>query len=193
MRGKPVPIPALPPLLQAAAAAAGWMEAGAVEQPDAVQALAIAALFLARTGALRTIPLPCWAAWPVLGRAGAGAENLPRLRPETARRLTGADSASWAVSFLALAAEAARAGARELDRLQAAAAAGAKLAADLDKRSRLAAAVDVVVSVPVVTPKGLGEELAVTPQAANRLLGVLEKAGVVREVTGRGSFRAFAT
>jgi hypothetical protein len=162
---------ALPPLLQAAQAAEAWMTAGIVEQPDPLPALAVAAVGLARTGALRVIPLPLWAAWPVLGQGEASA--LPRLR--------GAD-ATWPVCFLTLAAEAARAGARALDRLQAAAAAGA----------RLPDALDAVLAAPVLTPKTLAWQLALSPQAATRLLATLAEAGVVREVTGRSSYRAFA-
>ena len=188
-RGKP-PSPALPPLLHAAAAAAAWMESGATDQPDAIVALTIAALRLARTDTLRAIPLPFWAAWPALGHPQE--EGLPRLRPALAREFTGADRAPWAVVFLSLAAEAARAGLRELDRLQEAAQAGKKIGEALDKRSRLPAAVDLVLAAPVVTPRGLADRLGITLQAANRILVMLEKGGVVREVTGRGSFRAFA-
>ena len=81
---------------------------------------------------------------------------------------------------------------RGLDRLEAACAAGKRLGEGLDKRSQLPAMVDLVLAAPVVTPKGLAERLGGTPQAANRILSVLEKAGVVREATGRGRFRALA-
>ena len=45
---------------------------------------------------------------------------------------------------------------------------------------------------PAVTAKSLARHLRITPQAALRLLVALAKAGVVRETTGRRSFRAFA-
>ena len=174
--------PLLPPLLQAARLAQGWMEAGVVTVPDPVQALAAAALFLAgRGGLLRVVPLPFWAAWPALGAGDAG--TLPRLR--------GAET-SWTESFLRMVAEAARAGSRELDRLQAAAAVGATLTAGLDRRSRLPDALMAVLATPVLTPNGLASQLGISPQAATRLLAMLTAANVVREVTGRKSFRAFA-
>ena len=81
---------------------------------------------------------------------------------------------------------------RDLDRLQAAAAAGRALADGRDRRSRLPAAVDLVLAAPVVTPRGLADKLGITLQAANRILGGMVEGGVVREVTGRGRFRAFA-
>jgi len=175
--------PGLPPLLRAAAAAGGWMEAGIVDRPDPLPALAIAALLLARPDGLRVVPLPFWAAWPNLGHGEAA--TLPRLR--------GDGAASWMVVFLTLAAEAACAGARELDRVQAAAAAGTRLIADRDRRSRLPAALEAVLAVPALTPKALAEQLAISQQAATRLLVTLADAGVIREMTGRKSFRAFAT
>lgn len=183
--------PAVPPLLCAAGAALGWMESGATDQPDAIVALAIAALLLARSGMLKSIPLPFWAAWPALGHPVA--DGLPRLRPAVSRERTGTERATWPVSFLTFAAEAARVACRELDRLQAAADTGRKLVQGLDRRARLPAAVDLVLASPVVTPRGVAGRLGITLQAANRALGQLEAAGIVREVTGRGSFRAYAT
>jgi len=181
---------ALPPLLAAARAAETWMTAGIVDQPDAIQALAVAALHLVRSSLLKTVPLPVWAAWPVLGQSDAG--ELPRLRGEAASRLTGSARASWIVSFLVMTAEAARAGLRELDRLQAVAAAGGRLTAGADRRSRLPDAVASLLAVPALTPKALAVRLRLSPQAATRLLTQLAAAGLAREVTGRKSFRAFA-
>jgi hypothetical protein len=89
-------------------------------------------------------------------------------------------------------AEAARAGLRELDRLQAVAAAGARLTAGADRRSRLPDAVASLLAVPALTPKALAVRLRLSPQAATRLLTQLAAAGLAREVTGRKSFRAFA-
>ena len=94
--------------------------------------------------------------------------------------------------FLYLAAEAARAGMRVLTELRAAESAGLGFAAQEDKRSRLPAAVALLVRQPALTAPALARRLEITPQAALRLLGRLEREGVVKEVTGRGSFRAFA-
>ena len=42
------------------------------------------------------------------------------------------------------------------------------------------------------TPKALAARLRIAPQTGTALLRALQGRGVVREVTGRGSFRAFA-
>jgi DNA-binding MarR family transcriptional regulator len=44
----------------------------------------------------------------------------------------------------------------------------------------------------VLTPKALAGQLGIAPQTATALLRALQAKGVAREVTGRGSFRAFA-
>jgi DNA-binding MarR family transcriptional regulator len=89
-------------------------------------------------------------------------------------------------------AESARAGLRELDRLSDAAQRGATLTTSLDRRSRLAEVLDAVLRTPALTPKALARQLRITPQAATRLLATLAEAGIVAEITGRKSFRAFA-
>jgi len=58
-------------------------------------------------------------------------------------------------------------------------------------RSQLPRAVEHVLRSPVVTARGLAEDLAITPQAALRLLRHLIAAGVIREATGRAAWRAF--
>ncbi|GAC1342361.1 MAG: hypothetical protein NVSMB20_18370 [Bradyrhizobium sp.] len=45
----------------------------------------------------------------------------------------------------------------------------------------------------VLTPKGLAAELRTAPQTATALLRELRAAELVTEITGRRSFRAFAT
>jgi HTH DNA binding domain len=168
-----------PPLLAAALLARRWMEAGIVDRPNPAQALFVAAAQLAR-GVARAVPAPLWAAYPAIGRGDR--DDLPGAR----------DASCWPEAFLRLLAEAARASARELDRLLAAADKGARLAAGGDRRSRLPDAIDAALREPVLTPKALAHELRVAPQTATALLRALAVAGVVREVTGRRSFRAFA-
>ena len=94
--------------------------------------------------------------------------------------------------FLHLAAEAARTGARILAALRQAEAAGSALAAGQDKRSRLRQAVGLLLRHPALTAAALARHLAVTPQAALRILDRLEAAGLAAEITGRKSFQAFA-
>lgn len=174
-----------PPLLAAAAAARGWMESGIVPDPTPAQALAVAALRLGQARVPRVIPLPVWSGWPAIGRPYH--DGLPRLRSGLAP-----PQAEWEADFLRLVAEAARAGLRDLARLLAAEATGRSLAARGGARSRLGAALDEVLRVPALTPKALAARIGVTHQAALRLLAVLAEAGVVAEITGRRSFRAFA-
>jgi predicted Rossmann fold nucleotide-binding protein DprA/Smf involved in DNA uptake len=95
------------------------------------------------------------------------------------------------VVFLLMVAEAARAGSRTLAGLRQAEAAGVALAAGQDKRSRLPAVLDHLLRQPAVTAPALARRLEITPQATLRLLGQLAAAGVVSEITGRRSFRAF--
>jgi HTH DNA binding domain len=179
-----------PGLLTAALAAADWMAAGITDCPSPLAALAAGAALLAAAGILHTIPLPFWGAAPAL--AAGDRDRLPRLRSDAASRASPAGPPAWPAVFVMLVAEAARSGLRELERLQRAAAAGAALTTAIDQRGRLPGAVDFVLREPAVTAKSLARRLRITPQAALRLLTALAKAGVIRETTGRRSFRAFA-
>jgi hypothetical protein len=185
---------ALPSLLRAARAAADWMTAGITDSPTAVQALAVAHLVLQRTRLLRQLPLLVWAGWPALG-APLYPHTLPRLRGDVAARLQPdppPGGLPWAVVFLAYVTEAARTGLRTLAALREAAEAALVLAAREDRRSKLPAVLDALLQSPAVTAASLARVLAITPQAALRLLERLGGAGLVREVTGRKSFRVFA-
>jgi HTH DNA binding domain len=178
-----------PALLRAAEAASAWMGSGIVDRPDAAQALAIAAGFLRRAGALCTIPLPVWASWTALCRPDDPAV-LPRLRGDVAARLA-PGGAPWPVVFLHLVTEAARTGMRTLAGLRAAEGASAALAAGQDRRSRLPAAIALLLRHPALTAPSLARTLCITPQAALRILGGLKAANMVGEITGRKSFQAF--
>ena len=175
----------LPPLLRAALAAEYWMDSGIGDPPSASQAVFAVSVLLSRRLGLQAVALPVWGASPALAFGELG--GLPRLR-----RPGPAGAPAWPLAFLTLVAEAARAGTRELVRLRDAAAAGAELMVKVDPRSRLPDAVDAVLRAPVLTSMRLARQLAVAPQTATSLLRTLAAAGVVREVTGRKSFRAFA-
>jgi hypothetical protein len=69
---------------------------------------------------------------------------------------------------------------------------GRGLAPGGDKRSRLPDAVDALLRAPVLTPKALAGKLGIAPQTGTALLRELAAKRLVREVTGRGSFWAFA-
>ena len=183
--------PPLPALLIAAHAANSWMESGTTGAPTAAQALLLAAGLLARAGIVRTVVLPVWAAYPAVGFSGR--DTLPGLRSDAADRLVGRGRpVTWPLAFLHLVAESARMGARALDRLEMAAETGRALAADVDQHSRLPDAIGALLRAPVLTPKALAAQLGIAPQTGTALLRALQAKGFVREVTGRGSFRAFA-
>lgn len=182
---------ARPALLQAAAASVDWMESGVASRPSSLAALAAVAGRLAEARVLQAVPLPFWSGAATL--AAGEPMLLPRLRGDVAARVFPDGAPGWEGTFVALAGEAARAGLQNLARLQNAAHKGSELIAGLDRRARMPAALDAVLRTPAVTARGLAASLRITPQAALRLLGELVEAGVVRETTGRRSFRAFAT
>ena len=188
--------PPLPPLLALARAAASWME-DALTAPPAPALSLLAATARCGVGgaatraAVHTVFVPIWAAYPAVGFGDPTA--LPTLRSDAADRLLGRHRPiTWPLACLHLIAESARMGLRELDRLAAAAAQGRGLTTLLDQRSRLPDVIEALLRAPVLTPKALAAKLAVAPQTATALLRRLQGEALVREVTGRGSFRAFA-
>jgi ribosomal protein S25 len=183
--------PALPPLLAAAGAAQAWMEVGLTAAPAPGQALLLAATSLANARTLHASFLPVWAAYPALGFGDRDA--LPSLRSDAADRLVGwGERVSWECAFLHLVTDSARMGLQTLERLQTMTEKARGLAVGLDKRARLPDAVDALLRTPVLTPSALAARLKVAPQTATAVLRTLQDAGVIREVTGRGRFRAFA-
>ena len=77
-------------------------------------------------------------------------------------------------------------------RLETTAERGRTATADLDRRSRLPDALDAALRTPALTLTLLARHLHTAPQTATALLRDLLAAGLVREVTGRKHFRAFA-
>ena len=78
---------------------------------------------------------------------------------------------------------------QELSRLQGAAEKAAALRRTA--RSQLPAAAALAVRLPVLTARGLVDQLKLSPQAALILLKQLVAAGVLHEATGRAAWRAF--
>jgi hypothetical protein len=180
-----------PPLLAGAVAAQAWMASGITDQADPGQALLAGFGRLVRQAPVRCVFVPVWSAYPAVGFGDRDA--LPTLRSDAADRLAGwGRTVTWPVACLHLIAESSHRGLQELDRLETAAEQGRGLLARSDRRSRLPDALDALLRAPVLMPKALAAQLRIVPQTATALLRTLQAEGVVREVTGRGSFRAFA-
>jgi hypothetical protein len=119
------------------------------------------------------VPLPFWSA--------------PEQR---IRRLEAKFGMAWMAEFLECVAAAAIVGLHELNRLQEAEKKGRMMGTTA--RSRLPQAVNAVLRAHIVTATSLAKAVDVTPQAALDLLKKLTAAGILREVTRRASWRAFA-
>jgi len=160
-----------PALIRAGRAARDWMNRPGAE-PLSPDGIFLAACLWREKGFGRAVSLPFWA---------ASEQHHHRLALRT--------SVAWMAGFLDCVALAAKTAGDELARLQAAEEKGLGLVRTA--RSRLPAARDTVLRTPIVTARGLAKSLDVTPQAALGLLGQLIEAGIIREATGRASWRAF--
>ena len=160
-----------PLLIRAGRAARDWMNRPGVE-PQNPAGFFLAACLWRENGA-RPLGLPFWSA------------------PEQYHhRLALHVGLAWMAGFLECVAAAAIVGLRELEQLRHAEEKGRLFNATA--RSRLPGALEAVLRAPVVTSGSLAKTLDVTPQAALGLLRQLMTAGIVREATGRASWRAFA-
>jgi hypothetical protein len=161
-----------PVLIRAGRAARDWLNRAGVEPHNPAGYLVAACLWRDET-AQKPIPLPFWSA--------------PELYHHRLSLRIGID---WMAQFLECVTAATLTGLRELTRLLEAEKRRANIGATA--RSRLPDALDAVLRAPVVTVDSLAKVLHVTPRAALGLLGQLTAAGIVREATGRASWRAFA-
>jgi HTH DNA binding domain len=160
-----------PVLIRAGQAARDWMNLPDVDPRTPVGAFLGACLWRDK-GSRGPIPLPFWSA------------------PETLHhRLELHVGLPWMADFLGCVSAAALVGLRELELLRRADEQGRMLGPTA--RSRLPDALSAVLRTPIVTASALAKTLDVTPQAALGLLRQLLTAGIVREVTGRASWRAF--
>jgi HTH DNA binding domain len=161
-----------PALIRAGRAARDWMNRSQSAVPLGLDAMFLGVCCWRDKGFGRSISLPFWA---------AGEQRHHRLSLRV-----GMD---WMASFLDCATAAARHASDELTRLQAAEEKARSLSGTV--RSRLPNALQTVLRAPIVTARGLAESLDVTPQASLGLLRQLMNAGIIREATGRASWRAF--
>jgi len=60
-------------------------------------------------------------------------------------------------------------------------------------RSKVPAAIDLAMRMPILTARGVARRLALTPQGATSVLSKLVDAGILTEITSRKSWRVFAT
>jgi hypothetical protein len=161
-----------PVLIRAGRAARDWINRADVEPHNPGGFFVAACLWREKT-AHSPIPLPFWSA--------------PELDHHRLGLRIGLD---WMTQFLECVTAAALIGLRELARLLEAEKKRGIIGSTA--RSRLPDALDAVLRVPVVTTASLADAIRVTPRAALDLLTQLAAAGIVREATGRASWRAFA-
>ncbi|MGH7119285.1 MAG: helix-turn-helix domain-containing protein [Acetobacteraceae bacterium] len=161
-----------PVLIRAGRAARQWMNRAQATEPAGPDGIFLAACLWRQSGLGRAISLPFWSA--------------PEQRHHRLGLRVGIE---WMAGFLDCVADAARAGRDELRRLQQAEEKAGPLARTV--RSKLPAAVEAILRAPVMTARGLAHSLDVTPQAALSLLRQLLAAGIIREATGRASWRAY--
>lgn len=121
---------------------------------------------------IRPVPLPFWSA--------------PEARHYRRDLHVGLE---WMADFLACVESAAKVGLDELERLRRAEDRCRSLGRTA--RSRLQDAADTVLRRSIVTARDLADTIAVSPQAALGLLRQLAESGIIREATGRASWRAF--
>jgi hypothetical protein len=163
----------LPPLLAAGLVARDWRKAGG----EGGDRLSLAGLFAAAC---------LWRAQAGTGDPGLTVWSAP---VQALHRLALRPRAQWLAGFLACVAEAAGQAGRELARLRQARTRAAGIAATA--RSHVPGAAALVLRHPVITARLLGERLGLSPRAGLGLAGQLVRAGVLREATGRGAWRAW--
>ena len=131
------------------------------------------------------------AAWVWRERGGTGHPGLLVFSApiQQLHRLALAPRATLIPGLLEAIAEAARQARRELNRLNAAAIRGAALKSTA--RARLPEAVAEALRRPVLTARMLAGSLRISARAAHDAIDRMEAAGLLREATGRSSWRAF--
>jgi predicted alpha-1,6-mannanase (GH76 family) len=159
-------------LIRAGRAAWEWMNRPQLTESLSPDGMFLAACLWKQGNFDRAIALPFWSA------------------PEQSHhRLAVKIGLEWLVGFLDCVADATKAGRDELARLHQAEEKARSLPGTA--RSKLPAAIEATLRAPVITARDLAKTLKVTPQAALGLLRQLLDAGIIREATGRASWRAF--
>lgn len=166
----------------------GWAPEGVLPPPDEAPALLAAVRMMAGEGRLDPAAT-LRAAWLWRERGGTGDPGLPIWSSPPQRLHRAALAADRVPALLGCIAEAARAGRRELGRLNAAMERGRGVKATA--RSHLPEALEAAVRTPILTAGTLGRMLGVSSRAGADLIGKLAAAGLLREATGRKAWRGF--
>jgi hypothetical protein len=164
----------LPPVNAAAEIIATWHKGRARECIGGAAGRALAMAWLYRTGLTSFYYL-----LPSIGFLGAASEYRPDL------------VVSWPEKFLKACGRAAEWGFRLHTHLSLAHRRLHDAAPRRRSTSHMSALIDLLVSTPAMSASAVSRSLDIKPYAARTMLQALEERGLVREMTGRGSFRLY--
>jgi len=165
----------LPPLHAAAEIIATWHKSRAAERIGAAAGRALAMAWVYRAGLTSSYCL-----LPSIGFLGAASEYRPDL------------VVSWPEIFVRACGRAAEWGFKLHTHLTLAQRRLNEAAPRRRSTSHMAALIDLLVRTPAVSAVAASRSIGITPHAVRAMLNSLEDRRLVREVTGRGSFRLYA-
>jgi hypothetical protein len=165
----------LPPLFAAANIIATWHKSSAADCIGAAAGRALAMAWVHRAGLISSYCL-----FPSIGFLGAASEYRPDL------------AVSWPELFTKACGRAAEWGFKLHSHLTLAHRRLHEEAPQRRSTSHMAALIDLLVRTPAVSAAAASRSLGITSHAARTMLCALEDRHLVREVTGRGSFRLYA-
>jgi hypothetical protein len=164
----------LPALAGCAAVIARWHDSGAAASIGGAGGRALAMAWAQRAGLCSGYRL-----MPSIGFLGRAYDYRP-------------DTSGWTARFLEACTESAAWGVKLEGHLKGTYRRLHEAAPGERSSSRMTSLVDLLISRPLVSAKDAAQALGVTPHAGRAMLGELEMRGLVREATGRGSFRVYA-
>jgi hypothetical protein len=165
----------LPPVQAAAEIIATWHRSRAADCIGAAAGRALAMAWLYRSGLITSYCL-----LPAIGFLGAASEYRPDLAvswPELFTKACGR-AAEWGIrmhAYLTLAH-------RRLN----------EVTTQRRSISHMPVLIDLLMTAPAISAGAASRKLGITPHAARAMLHALEDRSLIREVTGRGSFRLYA-
>jgi hypothetical protein len=165
----------LPPVHAAADIIATWHKSRAADRIGAAAGRALAMAWLYRAGLISSYCL-----LPSIGFLGAASDYRPDL------------VVSWPEKFLKACGRAAEWGFKLHTHLTLAHRRLHDAAPRRRSTSHMPALIDLLISTPAVSASAASRSLEITPHAARAMLCGLEDRGLVREMTGRGSFRLYS-